>query len=131
MSCCGPDEDDVAAIVAAALLAASSFRVEGSSTDPYVLSDADFPSLADPRPVLLVLTGVETVNIPGTLTQPVGAFLNVIQGDASQFRYSGTSGATLIAANGNTEDKSGGDDTQQVLEQTSAGIWRLAGRTSA
>lgn len=119
----------LAASTAAALYAASGFRVITGAGATKALAASDFPDLADPRPTLIVLGAATTsVVIPASLTLPVGAFCNFLQG-SSQATFSVSGGAVLSVPLA-TENKSGGANTQQVVTQTANDTWVLGGRTS-
>jgi len=116
--------------VDATRLTDSAFRVVTGAGATVTLADSDFPTAADPRPVLIVLGATTTsVVVPVGLTQPAGAFINFLQG-SSQATFSVSGGATLIVPLA-TENKSGGANTQQVLTSTAVDAWVLGGRTSA
>jgi hypothetical protein len=131
VSCCCDDAVGQAAEIAAAIAAAAVYRVKAATAPTHTISDADFPSASDPRPVLLVCTGVSSMLFPAGIqaTNPTGPFVTVLQLDATVVTFGGSGGATLVGANNDTEKRSGGANTEQVVTRTAAASWQLAGRT--
>jgi len=135
--CFGPTEEEIAALIAAAvaeaaaaLFGAQSLRVVTAAVATLTLNDTYFPTLADPRTVLIILGATTTsVVVPDGLTQPVGALV-LFKQTTSVATYSKT-GAAVLDVPLTTENKSGGVNTQQVLTSTANDTWVLGGRTSA